>query len=212
MAFNYIDTTIGPYGEVAIAVPVVYGDDPPPRLKPMLKESAFPGFGVLVLHLPVTNTTARDGGRAGWGYTKFVADMEFAITPEYMECRMFEGRNHILTMRVVKKGSIAKDTKPLVTYSVKDGNLLKTVIPQTGIQRKSFFPSGSFLNLGDHPVAKEILDLELKKKPMMSRYYLERSAILPLGSVIEEGVRPLDGYAGQDADGEHTVRYIGQKD
>jgi hypothetical protein len=212
VAFNYIDTTIGPYGEVGIVVPVVYSSDPPPRIRPILKESGFPGFGVLVTHLPVTNTIARDGGRGGWGYTKFVADMEFTITPEFMECRMFEEQKHILTMRVVKKGRIRKDSKPLVTYSVKDGNLLKTTIPQTGIQRMSLLPFGSFLNLGDHPVAHSIRELNLGSRPIMSRYYLERSAILPEGEVIEEGVKPLDGYFGKDRDGEHEVKYIERMD
>jgi hypothetical protein len=43
---------------------------------------------------------------------------------------------------------------------------------------------------------------------MMSRYYVERSGILPAGVVVEEGVRPMDGYAGKEREGDHEVRYL----
>ena len=69
---------------------------------------------------------------------------------------------------------------------------------------------GSFLELGDHVMADSIRGLGLSKRPLMTRYYVERGAILPLGEVVEEGVRPLEGYYGKDREGEHTVDYVGQ--
>lgn len=207
-AFNYIDTTIGPYGEIGVVVPCVHGPKPPPPILPGLMEAGYPNFGTLVLHLPVTSTVARDAGRGQWGYTKFVADMHFANTPEYMQCKMTEQERHILTMRVVKKGFFKRDTKPLITFSVNDGKLIKTTIPQKGAYRFSLRPRDSFVKLGDHPVADSIRDLGLSKKPLQSRYYVERSGILPAGEVVEEGVRPLEGYYGKDRQGQHTVTYL----
>ena len=206
-AFNYIETSIGPYGEVGVVVPAVYASKPPPTTVPALLESRYNGFGLVVAHLPVTNTIARDGGRQGWGYTKFVADMKFGLTPEYMECRVSEEEQHILTVRVTRGGVFKRDKKPLVTFSVKDGNLIKTTIPQVGSCRMSLKPTGSFLLLGHHPVSESIRDMGISTRPFMSRYYVERSAILPTGQVIEEGVRPLEGYLGRDREGEHTVEY-----
>ncbi|MBN2224607.1 MAG: acetoacetate decarboxylase family protein [Deltaproteobacteria bacterium] len=205
--FNYIDTTIGPYGEVGIVVPAFHADEKPPYLIPAIRETYDPRFGMVVLHLPVTNTMARDGGRGVWGYTKFVADMKFVITPEYMECRLSEGKKHILTARVARRGFVKKDYRPLSTFSVKDKNLIQTTIPQVGTTRNSFFPDGSFLDLGDHEITGPIRDLGLSAKPFMSRYYLERSGILPEGKVIQANVRDMDGYRGTDRDGEHTVVY-----
>jgi hypothetical protein len=205
--FNYIDTSLGPYGEVGIVVPVVYGKQPS-KLFPLLMESRYPNFGTLVLHLPVTNTLARDGGRIGWGYTKFVADMWFSITPEYMEVRMAEEDRHILTARVERRGFIKRDTKPVVTYTVLNGELIKTVIPQVGTCRVNLRPKNSFVQWGDHEVARGLLDLGLSNRPLMTRYYMERSAILPLGQVVEKNVHPLDGYLGSDRDGVHEVRYM----
>lgn len=207
VAFNYIDTTIGSYGEVGVAVPAVHGPKPPPAILPLLFESNHPGFGMLVVHLPVTNTLARDAGRALWGFTKFVADMRFTITPEYMQCVVSENREHVLTMRVARRGIARRDTKPVVTYSVRNGELIKTTIPQTAIHRFSLSPKNSFLELGNHPVSATIRDLDLSPKPILTRYFLERNAILPEGDVIERGVLPLDGHFGEDREGEHAVTY-----
>jgi len=194
-AFNYVDTSIGPYGEVGMIVPTVHSTSSPPMLLPALMEARYPGFGMLVLHLPVTTIEARDGGRGLWGYTKFSADMDFKITPEFMECRMSENRlsekdDHILTMRVAKKGITIRDKKPMITYSVKDGNLIRTIIPQKSTFRLALAPEDSYLELGNHPAARTIADLDLAKKPLLSRYYIERNAILPEGAIIEEDVRP----------------------
>ncbi|MEW6529250.1 MAG: acetoacetate decarboxylase family protein [Thermodesulfobacteriota bacterium] len=206
-AFNYIETTIGPYGEVGVVVPAIYGAKSLPLGLSALLESRQPGFGMVVLHLPVTTTQARDGGREGWGYSKFVADMRFVVTPEFMECRLSEVDRHILTMSVAKRGLAIRDSRPLVTFSVKDRNLIKTTIPQTGTYRFSMYPRGSYVQFGDHEVSRSIQELGLSSRPVLSRYYLERSAILPVGEVIEQGVRPLEGYYGQERDGEHAVLY-----
>ena len=206
-AFNYMDTSIGPYGEVIVGIPAVYGKSPVP-VAPALFESRYPGFGVIVAHLPVTKQTARDAGRGQWGFTKFITEMHFTITPEYLQCKMSEKQEHILTLRVARRGFYKTDKKPIVTFSVKDGQLIKTTIPQKGAFRQSVRPAGSFLELGDHPVSESIRGMGLSKKPMISKYYVERAGILPAGEVIETNARPLEGYYGADLEGEHTVSYM----
>jgi hypothetical protein len=207
MAFNYIDTTIGPYGEVAVVVLAVHGRRPAVGFVPAMLETGYPGFGMVVLHLPVTGTLARDGGRTLWGYSKFVADMNFTVTPEYLQCRLGEEGVHILTLRVARGGMVRRDTKPLVTYSVLDGELIRTTIPHRAVYRMALRSTGSFLELGEHEVAASIRELEVSSKPLMTRYYVERGAILPEGEVVERGVRSLEGYYGRDREGELTVAY-----
>lgn len=207
VAFNYFDTSIGPYGEVGVIVPAVYGERPPPPMIPLLLEAGYPGYGYVVLHLPVTTTTARDAGRGEWGYTKFVADMHFTTAPECFECRLAERNAPILTMRVPRRGWISRDTKPLVTYSVRQGDLIKTVIPQRGVCRNALLPRGWALELGQHEIASSIAALELSSRPLLSRIYIERNTILPAGEVIEREVQPLDGCSGVDREGTHVTRY-----
>ena len=207
--FNYIDTSIGPYGEIGVALPAVFGKEMTAArgVLAALMESTYPGFGVVVMHLPVTRIEARDAGRGEWGYTKFIADMHFAVTPETMQCRMLEGDEPILDIRIKKRGFYLRDKKPLTTYSVKNGELIKTVIPQVACKRVSLLTGGSYVRLGSHPVADSIRELGLSARPFMSVYYPERAAILPSGAVIERGVRPLEGYLGRDRKAEHTVAY-----
>jgi hypothetical protein len=207
-AMNYLETTVGPYGELAVAVPVVHGSRPPFPLIPLLMEAGYPGFGLLILHLPVTTLVARDGGRGVWGFTKFTSDMIFTLTPEFMECRLSEEGSHILTLRVARQGMALRDRKPLISYTVKEQRLIKTTIPQKGSQRLALCPKDSFLELGDHPVAASIQELGLSDRPIISRYYMERCAILPKGEAIEDGVRPLEGYYGRDREGTLTTRYM----
>lgn len=207
-AFNYIDTSIGPYGELGIAVPVVFGAAQPVPLLPALLEAGYPGFGLLILHLPVTTQKARDAGRGQWGYTKLVVDMHFENTPEHLRCRLSQEGEHILTLQVEKGGWFAKDRRPLITYSVKDGDLLRTTIPQRASLRWQLRPRGCWLALGDHPLAQSVQKLDLSPRPLLKRYYLERSAILPAGEVIERGVRSLDGCFGRDRQGELSVTYL----
>lgn len=206
-AFNYVDTTLGPYGELAVVLPAVFGASPPPILIPALLESLYPDFGHLVMHLPVTTAKARDAGRQEWGYTKFVTDMHFTIAPEFMECRLSEKDQHILTLRVARRGIAKRDKKPLVTFSVKEGNLLKTTMPQRCTARSSIKPKDSFLELGDHPVCDTIRALGISERPFMSRYFMERSLVLPAGRVIQRGVRAFEGYTNKKRKGKHTVVY-----
>lgn len=55
-AYNYTDTSIGPYGEIPVGIPVTLNSKKSrlSSLMPLLKESHYPGFGILVMHLPVT--------------------------------------------------------------------------------------------------------------------------------------------------------------
>jgi hypothetical protein len=205
-AFNYLETSIGPYGEIAVGIPVVHRKAAPPLL-PALLESAYPGFGILVLHLPVTTQTARASGRSVWGYPKFVGDMAFTSTPEHLECALSEGGRHVLSMRVPRGGMPIPERRPLVTYTVREGDLVRTTVAQRGVVATRVGASGAFLDLGGHPMAEDVASLGLSRRPLLSRHYLERQAVLPEGAVVEAGVRPLEGYAGTDREGTVEVRY-----
>ncbi len=208
-AYNYIDTTIGPYGEVPVAIPVLYDRKhlPLTGLVPALRQANYPGFAVLVMHLPVTKIEARDAGRGEWGYTKFIADMRFDITPELLQCSMAEGNEHILDLRVMRRGFHVRDDKPLVTLSVKERKLIRTVIPQKGMMRVSLATKGSFVKFGTHAMARSIQALDISERPFMASFYTERAAILPSGTVIEENVRPFEGFRGRDRKAKHVTHY-----
>lgn len=206
-AFHYIHTTIGPYGEVAIALLCTYGRPAPPGL-PLLLESRFPGWGAFILHLPVTTRIARDAGRVIYGYAKFLADMDFEKTPAFQRVRLSEGGRHILTLTVRSSGPVIRDLRPLVTFSVRDGALIRTTIPIYAVYQLGLRPGSGALILGDHPVADQLRSLDLSPVAVATRNYLVRYAILPAGEAIDSAARPHAPYPGEDRPvARLTVRY-----
>jgi hypothetical protein len=207
LAFNYLQTSIGPYGEIGIAIPCTHGQPGPPFL-PLALEARYPGWGGFVLHLPVTSLAARDGGRVVYGYAKFVADMDFEKRPAYQRVHMWEGESHILTFTVQQRGLPIKDNRPLVTYSVRDGELIKTTIPSRAVYQLGMAPGSGTLELGDHPIADELRALDISTTAVITKNYLSRSSILPAGEPVGPAERPHVGHLGTDREyGRLTVSY-----
>lgn len=206
-AFNYLQTSLQRYGEIGISPICTYGHQAPPLL-PVLLEGRYPAFGAFVLHLPVTSLIARDGGRVIWGYAKFVADMDFEKRPAYQRVRLAEGGAHILTLTVQQRGLPLKDNRPLITYSVYGDQILKTVVPCRAVYQLGFLPDSGSLELGDHPVADQLRELDLATTPILTRNYLARSGILPRGEPVGPADRPHTGYRGEQREfGRLTVTY-----
>ena len=206
-AFNYQESGFGPYGEVAVAIPCTYGRPAPPLL-PLLLEGRVPGFGIFVLHLPVTARSAHDAGRVVWGYPKFVADMDFQKRPAYQCVRLAEGDSHILTLTVQQRGLPIKDNRPLITYSVLDGQLIKTTIPSRAVYQVGLMPGSGSLELGDHEIADQLRSLDISTSAVATRNYLTHGGILPAGESIGAADHPYEGYVGEDRDfGRFTVNY-----
>jgi len=207
IAFNYLETSIGPYGEVGIAIPCTYGRQAPPLL-PLLLEGRFPGWGGFVLHLPVTSLVARDAGRVIYGYAKFVADMDFRKRPAYQSVRLSEGDAHILTLTVQQRGLTVKDNRPLITYSVRDGQVLKTTVPSRAVYQLGLLPGSGTLELGDHEIADQLRGLGISTTAFVTKNYLTRCAILPAGEPIGPADRPHLGHVGEEREfGRLTVNY-----
>ncbi len=206
-AFNYLETSIGPYGEIAIFIPSTYGRQGPPLL-PLLREGKYPGWGTFVLHLPVTNIQARDAGRVIFGYGKFVADMDFERHPIHQRVRLSEGDRHILTLTVQQQGRTQKDNRPIITYSVLDGELLKTTIPSCAVYQMGMGSGLGTLALGDHEIGDQLRSLDISPTAFSTRNYLSRCSILPAGETVGRADRPYHGYPGEDREyGRLTMNY-----
>ena len=165
-AFNYLETSIGPYGEVMIAVPCVLGHDAPPLL-PLLMEARYPGFGYFVLHLPVTSRIALEGGRRLANYPKFIGDMAFERQPDYQRVRLTEGDSPILTLTIHQRGLPLKDNRPVHVYTARDPDLLKTAIPACSVYQVGLMPGWGHLALGTHPIAEQLRGLDVDRKSVV---------------------------------------------
>ncbi len=208
-AFNYIETDVGPYGEIAVAIPCIHGQEPLPVV-PLALEARYPGFGAFVAHLPVTSRIARDYGRVVYGYPKFVADMAFEKQPAYQRVRLSEDGRHILTLTVRQQGIPLRDNRPLVTYTVRDGQLVKTTVPSRAMYQLGLLPGSGTLELGDHPVADELRHLDIDTRSQLSKNYLARYGILPGGEAIGPA-REYVGHIGVDREYGHLTANYGGK-
>jgi hypothetical protein len=170
-AFEYHDTSIGPYNEIAIAIPVSF----PQRL-------AIPGlsaismmrrniFSVYVHHLPVTTEIALRAGIHFWNYPKFLAEITFHDQDENLEVILKEGDDLILKM-LAKKLPLKRSSRlEFHTYSIKE-NVVMHALVEGQAPRLGTVMMGSIaeVQLGEHRISKELAELNLSKSARSGLY------------------------------------------
>lgn len=178
-AFEYRQTDIGPYNELSISFPVSIGQRAPVLLG-MLGQLAH-GFTAYIHHLPVTTEIALDLGIEVANYPKFLATIEFRRDGGWVHCRLAEDGREILRFSgrelPLKPGGHAR-VSPI---NMRDGRLLRTEMNanhrRRGLSRN---PKDVRLQLGDHPIARELRSLRLGR--LMQYEYI------PSGQAILTGV------------------------
>jgi hypothetical protein len=167
---------LAPYNEFAIMVPALYEPAINIPALPLLLPQWFGRLGFYIHHLPVTTQQAFEGGVEIWGYPKFVAEIGFEDLPEAHRCRLRADGKDILTLEVDKLATRASTTD-FYTYSVKDGQLLKTLVQaqgQIGIARDK---GGASYTLGDRPIA-EVRALGMEGTAVERRYAPQLQSLL----------------------------------
>ncbi|RMH45082.1 MAG: hypothetical protein D6689_00715 [Deltaproteobacteria bacterium] len=179
MCFDYRETTVGPYGEVAVCWPVVRSRRRPPPLLPLVIDGRWPEFGWWVHHLPVTTEIANYAGRTLWGYPKFVADIAFSWRDAQRVCTLAEHGEPILRLAVDTRLPARPQRFDVCTYTVLDGELLRTriAVDAAGIRSRR---GRAQLELGPHPIGREIAALGVDAgRPVEVRWYPTWRAVLP---------------------------------
>jgi len=165
---------VKPYNEFSIAVPVQF--EPtfnipglPIFFHPLLSPRRYRKFGMYVHHLPVTTQAARDFGVEIWGYPKFIAEISFEDVGEMRHCRLWAEKKNIVTLEI-KKSATKPRSINFYTYTVKDGQILRTLVQTQGQYSITRFPGGASYTLGDHPIAEELRALGMGKTAV-GRFY-----------------------------------------
>jgi hypothetical protein len=157
--FEYRDTDIGPYNELAIAFVL---NDPPFAAnlpgRALLRGLRSGQLHAWVHHLPVTTEIARAGGVDLYNYPKFVASIDFEQSATLRTCRLAEGEEHILTLAGEVIQTPREDDVQLFSHLWQDrqpqSSEFKIHALQTG---RSSRPGAARLELGDrHPIAREL--------------------------------------------------------
>jgi hypothetical protein len=172
VCFEYRDSDIGPYNEVAISFPITI--DKPTTVLTGLLRHIKEGPMAYVHHLPVTTEPAYHAGVDFYNYPKFIANIDFKREGGRVTCRLAEGDSHILTLSVREI-----PVKPLERWrfhgiTIRDGRILRSeVILNVGEQGISRNSGDVKLELGSHPIAEELRSLNLGR--MIHLQYIPRN-------------------------------------
>lgn len=151
------------YNEFGIMVPVLYEPTVNIPALPLLFPHWFKRFGLYIHHLPVTTQAAYDFGVEIWGYPKIVAEISFEDVGQLRRCQLRAERKDILTLEVKNLVTRARPMN-FYSYTVKNGQLLRTLIQTQGQFGIARFRGGASYTLGDHPIAEELRALGMGKK------------------------------------------------
>lgn len=164
--YRHIDV-LSPYNEFGIIIPVVYEN--PGAM------SDLPGY--YVWQLPVTTQSACDGGVTLYGFPKFVAQIDFDHLGEDLRCRVQAEEKEIITLEV-KQVPTSPQSWEWYFYTVKDNQLLRTLVQIQGMLGATSMREGAFCTLGDHPIAEELRALDMDKVSMEHQYASQLQSIL----------------------------------
>lgn len=179
--FEYADTDIGPYNELAISVLLC---EPPGRAN-------LPGRAIIaglrnrqlhawVQHLPVTTEIARVGGVELYNYPKFIGEIGYEQSAARRTCTLAEGAEPILTLTGGLIATPRTERFQLFSHLWMEGQ------PQSSEFRidaramgVSLDPRSAELQLGArHPIARELDALLISRRPLQYQYIPSFQGIL----------------------------------
>lgn len=200
--FDYRGISIGPYGEVGLAVPVVPTDAPRrPRWHQMLRDvdASTRDLGFHILHLPVTTEAANAAGREIWGLPKFVTPIEVRARGREVLVRVEDpasGATPLLTMSGRLGPGVPSPPISLVLYSSLVGEELRTTVNARG-RGTARWPGSTRLRVGagDHPLVQTLRRLRLDgARPVAvattDRFRSRLNEGVPTGRSTSSGVTP----------------------
>lgn len=179
--FEYRDTDIGPYNELAISVvlnePWFLPNIPGRALLSSLRRGQMHAW---VHHLPVTTEIARAGGVDFYNYPKFIGGIDFEQDASRRTCRLSEGEEHILTLSGKLVPTPRSEQFQLFSHLWMDrqpqSSEFKINAAQMGV---SLSPQAATLELGErHPIARELSGLLFSRRPIQYQYIPRFEGIL----------------------------------
>ena len=170
-AFEYHDTSVGPYNEIAISIPIKFPSRfvvPGLSALKMMRKNLFP---VYIHHLPVTTEIALKVGIHFHNYPKFLADITFQDRDESLEVTLKEKDDLILKLLAKKLPLKRSAGFEFHTYSIKDNVVMHTLI-EGWAPKFGAVTIGSIgeLELGEHGISKELAKLNLSKTARSGLY------------------------------------------
>ncbi len=183
-SFDYVETTLGPYRELAIGVVVSPNKHlGPPRGLDLLKP--HPETGAWLLALPVSSKLACRGGVELFGYPKTECDLHVEHSSRKCVCLVEENSREIFKATFGLGWGPQFPVRSFVTYTEKGGRLLRTRV-ETQWRVTLCSGRGTTLEVANssHPVCQAVQQLSLPNKPLFVLHGNQFRAILSAGTPL----------------------------
>jgi hypothetical protein len=156
---DYRDNDLGDYLEVGVTFFVTPAGDPDGEA------------GTFITHLPVDQAFTCAAGRTIWGFPKSVEDITLDRDDGTATCTLRMDGQLVLRLTLPATGDDEMPAMPMTTYTLIDGRPHATAFTQGGTgARVEIGGAGVTLELGDHPLAKELAALGLPAAAEMTTW------------------------------------------
>ncbi len=127
--------------------------------------------GTFITRLPVNQSFTCEAGRTIWGFPKTVEDIALDYRDSSVTCTLRMDDQLVLRVTLPRGGADDMPQMPMTTYTLIDGEPHATPFSQGGSGSQVLVGGeGVTLELGDHPVAKELASLGLPTTADMSTW------------------------------------------
>ncbi len=176
---NYTLTDIGKYIEFSIGIACTRGSRPAPPLLPFPLRRAF-GFGQYVLDLPVSTEISVKGGKGIWGMPKHQASLDFVVSEEAVSSQYDKDGTFVLRITIDRPQRLRMPMSiAAANYCQFRGLLMKSYVYMSGKASLALGPSAAgTLELGDHPNARRLAELEIAPKPIFTAFFPSSTGVL----------------------------------
>ncbi|GAA0927487.1 acetoacetate decarboxylase family protein [Nonomuraea longicatena] len=155
---DYRDSDLDAYHEFGVAFLV----------RPPGSESRGPReVGAFVHWLPVDQVFTMEAGRSLWGFPKELAEIGLRLSSPYKRCVVRKDGRLVVDL-LLRPGVPAPPARlPLTAYTHRDG-VTRRITGRMAVHGVQARPGGALIRLGNHPVAKELSELGLPKRALLS--------------------------------------------
>ena len=127
--------------------------------------------GNFIVHLPVDQEFTCEAGQRIWGFPKTVEDLERLDGDGSTTWTLRMDDELVLRLTMPRGGSDEAPALPMTSYTVLDGAPHATAFSQWGKGSQLVLGGeGVTLELGSHPIAKELASLGLPSEPQLSTW------------------------------------------
>ncbi len=147
-----------PYNEWTLVIPVNYMGEDKTELD-----------GVYVVWMPVTHEIPMQGGIEGWGFNKFMSDIRFSETKDARTCDVTVEDVQLISF-TVKKAELSDYQHDMYVYNEMRGMLTRTWVQFKGDFGFSSGDGSGSIELGDHPISKQIASIDIERNSSNALY------------------------------------------